>query len=414
MIIEDLNLERKSINIPDFITWKKNIPLLYKSNITHILESQSLTCQYLPLFEKSSSNLFKKQKLILGTNISNNKDFKNHLLVTSIKAPDFSDPSTTDLNNKNISEKIDQKMNFFQIEKKIIHEGPVLKARFKPDKPNIIATKAKDGKIYIYDILKHPKTPLNGENNPELILEGHSEEGWGLDWQKNSKNELITSSDDGSVCIWDLEKGPLSKEENENEKKNVLSYKKKFIFQEKPINEIKYHRFQENIFSYVSDHNLSFWDSRAGFTEPFFNILAHTMEIFTLDFSFKDQFLLLTGGNDGLVKLWDMRNLTQPLYEFLDNNEHILKVEWCPSNSSVFASSSKDCKIKLWDLSEMNEEGNIDQEEDNEIFFVHSGHKGTVTDFSWNGNEDLEIVSADSKNQLQSWKIKDDLYYRNC
>ena len=411
MIIDEFSLEWKNINISDFITWKKNIPLLYKSNITHILESQSLTCQYLPLFEKNSSNLFKKQKLILGTNITNIKDHKNYLLVTSVKSPNFVNSSNSELINTNINKKIDENMDFFEIEKKIIHEGPVLKARFKPGASNIIATKAKNGKIYIYDILKHPNKPINGNNIPEIILEGHSEEGWGLDWQKN-KSELISGADDGSVCIWDLEKSSLSEKENAENKNECLNYTRKFTFQQKPINEIKYHKFQENIFSYVSDHNLSFWDSREGFTEPFFNILAHTMEIFTLDFSYTDQFLLLTGGNDGLIKLWDMRNLTQPLYEFLDNNEHILKVEWCPSNPSIFASSSKDCKIKLWDLSELNET-KINDDEDNEIFFVHSGHKGTVTDFSWNGSEDLEIISADSKNQLQSWKIKDDLYYRN-
>jgi histone-binding protein RBBP4 len=414
LIEESLEIKNNHVNINDFITWKKNIPFLYQYNVSHILNSPSLSCQFYPHIERSSSNIFQTQKILTGTNF---KDEINYLIIGSLKSvnPSNSLFEIPKLKSSDISSAIDDKMDFYQIDKRIVHDGPVLKARMNPNNSEVIATKAKNGKVFIYKINPEVDEKADEEDKPRLVLEGHEEEGWGLDWHRE-KEKIISGADDGSVCIWDMNKSPISEENQplsiKSVNKNCLKYERKFAFHYKPINDIKFHRFQENIFSYVCDHSLSFWDSRVGFTEPFFNVLAHTMEVFALDFSQTDEFLVLTGGNDGLIKLWDMRNLAQTLYEFEDNNEHILKLSWCPNNPSVFASSSKDCRIKLWDLSLIDDDKNK-EDESNEIFFIHSGHKGSVTDFSWNSQKDLDILSTDSKNQLQNWKILDNLYYKS-
>ncbi len=68
--------------------------------------------------------------------------------------------------------------NRIEIETKILHEGEVNKARYMPQRPQIIATKAISGEIHVFDYLSHPSTPVSLEQiRPEVRLVGHTAEG---------------------------------------------------------------------------------------------------------------------------------------------------------------------------------------------------------------------------------------------
>jgi WD40 repeat protein len=54
---------------------------------------------------------------------------------------------------------------------------------------------------------------------------------------------------------------------------------------------------------------LGSWDLRAHDNKPSLSRKAHTGEVYSLDFNKKSQYLLLTGGEDGDVNFWDIRNL---------------------------------------------------------------------------------------------------------
>lgn len=84
--------------------------------------------------------------------------------------------------------------------------------------------------------------------------------------------------------------------------------------------------------------------------------MGHIAEISTLDFNQYDDFLFLTGGADGIIKLWDMRKLNKSLFDFTHNNDEILKLEWSPFSDTnyIFASSSLDCQLKIWDCSKIS------------------------------------------------------------
>ena len=68
--------------------------------------------------------------------------------------------------------------NRITVVQKIPHDGEVNRARYMPQKPDIIATKTVKGDVYIFDRTKHPMKPT-GEVvcNPELKLKGHTKEG---------------------------------------------------------------------------------------------------------------------------------------------------------------------------------------------------------------------------------------------
>lgn len=66
----------------------------------------------------------------------------------------------------------------FQITQKINHEGEVNKARYMPQNPDLIASKAVKGSVFIFDRTKHPSEPVaDGICRPDIELTGQEKEG---------------------------------------------------------------------------------------------------------------------------------------------------------------------------------------------------------------------------------------------
>lgn len=64
------------------------------------------------------------------------------------------------------------------VTQRINHEGEVNRARYMPQNPDIIATKAVSGDLFIFDRTRHPSQPATGGVcAPEIRLKGHTKEG---------------------------------------------------------------------------------------------------------------------------------------------------------------------------------------------------------------------------------------------
>ena len=64
------------------------------------------------------------------------------------------------------------------VTQRINHEGEVNRARYMPQNPDIIATKAFSGDLFIFDRTRHPSQPATGGVcSPEIRLKGHTKEG---------------------------------------------------------------------------------------------------------------------------------------------------------------------------------------------------------------------------------------------
>lgn len=82
-----------------------------------------------------------------------------------------------------------------------------------------------------------------------------------------------------------------------------------------------------DIFGLASeDTTVSLWDLRRPLHQPFFRVAGHKEEIFSIDFSPFNEFLFLTSCADGLVSLWDMRNLTKDVFSFDGHKNQATKV----------------------------------------------------------------------------------------
>ncbi len=60
--------------------------------------------------------------------------------------------------------------------------------------------------------------------------------------------------------------------------------------------------------------------------------------------------MLLSGGDDSDINLWDTRNMGKSLHKFIGHNDAVTKVEWSTKNPAYFSSSSFDRKLVTWNM----------------------------------------------------------------
>lgn len=118
-----------------------------------------------------------------------------------------------------------------------------------PQNHTIIATKAPSGLVYIFDYTKHSSSPSqDGSCSPQLKLKGHKKEGYGLCWNPKISGRLASGSDDGIVCIWDIEsKGKL---------KGEVSPTITYTDHGDVVEDVNWHKHHETILASVSDDKL--------------------------------------------------------------------------------------------------------------------------------------------------------------
>lgn len=92
----------------------------------------------------------------------------------------------------------------FNIVHRFIHDGEVNRARAMHQNPDIIATKSPSPNVLIFDRTRHPSIPRSSVAQPDLILGGHSEEGFALSWSALKPAYLCSGSGDSLVCVWDV------------------------------------------------------------------------------------------------------------------------------------------------------------------------------------------------------------------
>eukprot|EP00828_Plagiopyla_frontata_P015373 TRINITY_DN1996_c0_g1_i1.p2 TRINITY_DN1996_c0_g1~~TRINITY_DN1996_c0_g1_i1.p2 ORF type:complete len:123 (-),score=25.99 TRINITY_DN1996_c0_g1_i1:171-539(-) len=94
---------------------------------------------------------------------------------------------------------------------KIYHEGEVNKARVMPQNTDIVATQTKFGDIFLFNLSRN--TGQEAINALECKLNAHTQEGYGLEWNKFEEGQLLTSANDSKICVWQLQKsqnGPVN------------------------------------------------------------------------------------------------------------------------------------------------------------------------------------------------------------
>jgi WD40 repeat protein len=137
-----------------------------------------------------------------------------------------------------------------------------------------------------------------------------------------------------------------------------------------------------------------YWVDKASFSLKECWSACHLPSVFSLAF-LPDNFRLISGGRDALLKIWDRQNggLIQiiPAHRFTIN--HLLLNE----DGNLLFTASRDKSIRIWETNNFNLIGSIRNGN-------HQAHQNSVNKLLW-FSEQQTLVSASDDRQIGQWQI---------
>ncbi|KAJ6230693.1 wd-40 repeat-containing protein msi2-related [Anaeramoeba flamelloides] len=291
---------------------------------------------------------------------------------------------------------IDQDNSLTSIERKINVPSEINRIALNKADPNILSGKTGEGKILIYD--------LNKPKNEDALIGtcvGHTAEGYGIDWNKTKKNQLLSGSYDNLINIYDIT----------SVSNGIINPTQSIKIHDQSVEDVEWYPHNENMFGSVSDDKtLKMYDLREkkGTT----TVINHKDETNSLNFHPTREEFVITGSSDNMSYLWDIRKPLDNIHCFASHSDSVYKVSWYPGGETFFASSSDDRKIILWDISKIgDEQSELDADEGPpELLFTHNGHKSVVRDFTWCSAFDWTIASVDDDSVFQIFAVNPQVF----
>lgn len=365
---EDESIMRQKIINEEYKIWKKNAPYIYDVMFSRALEWPTLTTQWFPDVQRPPGEEREVHRLLLGTHtndqIADVPDPKNYLEIAHMSIPALTaDPSDYDDERGEIggyggnSKKPRPEMKF-NIAQKIDHPGEVNKARYMPQNSDIIATMAPHGRTLVFDRTKHQSQPT-GVVSPEIELKGHTQEGFGLNWNPNVEGQLATGSNDKTIKVWSIADFTKSSK--------TLKPQRTFDTHAATVNGVEFHhKFRWMLATVSDDKTLQILDLRENSNSRPARLVedAHADDINSVAFNLGTDVILATGSADKSIGIWDLRNLERKLHACEGHKDIVSNIEWHPTEVGVLGSASLDRRLYLWDLARCGEEQTPEEEED--------------------------------------------------
>lgn len=171
---------------------------------------------------------------------------------------------------------------------------------------------------------------LKSSTKPIILFQEHKNEVYSIDWGEQwNYHQLLSSSWDGTVKLWDC-----------NRPNSVSTY----VGHTDLIYCAKFSPLIANLFASVgTDTNLNLWSSLDFSGKPLMTIQAeHAGELLSCDWSHFDRNLLVTGGSDGQVRGWDLRNMRHHLFELYSGDFAVRRLAFSPTMATVLAAANYD------------------------------------------------------------------------
>ncbi|KAL3886042.1 hypothetical protein ACJMK2_026267 [Sinanodonta woodiana] len=354
--------------------------------VRHTLEAQSLTIQWLPDVTRLEGEDYSLHRLILGTFTGYNQ--QNYLLIAGVQLP-----------HKNYYELDNSVSVKWNIEKKINHQGEVNKASYNPQNPCLIATNNSSSDVLVFDWTKQPSVPDPSRKcTPELILKGHTQEGYGLSWNPILNGRIISSSNDTTICLWDVNTTPTQG--------GTIDAMNIFTNHTSIVNDVAWHPSHQTMFGSVADDKkFIIWDTRLSRTTHV--VHSHSAAFYCLSFNPTRECIMATGSADEHIAVWDIRYLSRKLYSIKTFQDANYQVHWSPHNEKILASSGTDRFLYFWDLS------NINGDQSPFVDAICCEHDGDIFEFSWNLNEPWLISSVSEHRYVSIWQSAEHDYQQS-
>ena len=320
----------------------------------------------------------------------------------------------------------------------IPHTGGINRIRAQPlhspslplvSQPYHVATWAETGKVHIWDIrpliesLDVPGFTFDKSrtNTPTFTINSHGRaEGFAMDWASSGSSSLRLLTGDIHSKIYLTTSTPSGF--------NALS--QPFTSHTSSVEDLQWSPSEPTVFASCSaDHSIQIWDVRTKGRKSVAGIVsAHDSDVNVISWNRLTSYLLISGGDEGAIKAWDLRNVkktgyvpspdilccvsdlllfrpenidSSPVASFTWHKAPITSIEWHPTEESIFAAGAADDQVTLWDLAveQDNDEAGMhdtpteEGEVPHQLMFIHQGQKD-VKEVHWHPQIPGLIIST--------------------
>jgi ribosome assembly protein RRB1 len=262
----------------------------------------------------------------------------------------------------------------------IKHNGGVNRVRAMPQMSTLVASWSDNGSVYVHNIfseLEGLEGRVGGGNSkPVHTFSQHSTEGYALGWNPHQVGQMVSGDCNGHAYLWSPASGGTW-----NQSRILTESKSSFP----SIEDIEFRKKGDNcanIFALCGGEQgkVGIVDVRNP-VKAATEFVAHKGDTNVLSWNPIVGQLLLTGGDDGSFKVWDIRATSRgALANFKWHRGPITSVDWHPKDEAVLAVSSEDDTTSIWDMS-VEEDESVDPSAGGDsyyppqLLFLHMGQQ---------------------------------------
>ncbi|XP_058803230.1 ribosome biogenesis protein WDR12 homolog [Phymastichus coffea] len=178
-------------------------------------------------------------------------------------------------------------------------------------------------------VSKRKKTDCTKTRAPLRTMKAHKEAISGVVW--SDKTEIVTSSWDHTLKLWDTELGGI---------KHELMGNKSFF-------DVDYSDLSRTLVTASADRHVRLYDPRStegAIVKSMFT--SHTQWVQSVRWSTIEEYLFMSGAYDNNVKLWDTRSPKAPLFDLTGHEDKVLTCNW--SNPKFLVSGGADNTVRVF------------------------------------------------------------------
>ncbi|KAF4034532.1 C4HC2 type zinc-ribbon [Phytophthora infestans] len=162
-------------------------------------------------------------------------------------------------------------------------------------------------------------------------------------WHPHSDYLLATAATNGAVVIWNLERDGY---------KHVQE--RVFNGHRRAVNRICWHTSDWNVLiSGSQDGTVKLWDKRGGKVVSTYQPKSESVRDVRASPFHSNKFA--AAFENGIVQVWDMRKNSQAELKFTAHKGLVLSIDWHPTDANVLASGGRDRYVKIWELGDVRQ-----------------------------------------------------------
>ena len=167
-------------------------------------------------------------------------------------------------------------------------------------------------------------------------------------WSPSSPNLVATAATNGAVISWDLEASLSGKTIPRN---RALSLQE-CVFTEhtRSVNRVAWHASDAHLLlSGSQDGTIKMWDRRQ--QQSTVTLKPNAQSVRDVQFSPTSPWRLAACFDNGTVQLWDVRKAKNNISKLTAHNGIVLAIDWHPTQDDIIASGGRDRWIHVWNIS---------------------------------------------------------------